>query len=88
VQGERDEFRAETPTSPWKAAARLWQTDVWLLENPEIAKLLRDDLELRPVFFGVDGEPIDALASAVAAPIESPDDPRVPLKVGGRELGE
>src|SRR2546421_3299000 len=55
---------------------------------PEIAKLLRDDLELRPVFLGVDGEPLDALASAIAAPIESPDDPRVPLKVGGRELGE
>src|SRR6202030_2191813 len=39
---------------------------------PEIAKLIRGDLELRPVFFGVDGEPLDALASAVAAPIESP----------------
>ena len=54
----------------------------------EIAKLLSDDLELRPVFAGVGGEPVDALASAVAASIQSPDDPRVPLEVGGRELGE
>ena len=59
-------------------------------EDPiaEITKLLRDALELLPVFAGVDGEPLDALASTVAAPVEGPDDARVVLEVGGRELGE
>jgi hypothetical protein len=41
-----------------------------------------------PVFVGVDHEPLDALASAEAAPIEGPDGGWVPLEVGGRELGE
>src|SRR5258708_10630801 len=45
--------------------------------------------ERLPVLAGIRGELFDALASAVAATaVESPDDCRVPLEVGGRELGE
>ena len=59
-------------------------------EHPiaEIAKLRSDVLELLPVLARVCGEPFDALASAVDGAIEGPDDSRVPLEVGGQELGE
>ncbi len=54
----------------------------------EIAEFLRERLEFLPVLAGVRGELFDALASAVPPSIESPDDSRVVLEVGGRELGE
>ena len=45
-------------------------------------------LELLPVLAGVHGGSLDALASAVSAPIEAPDRGRVPHEVRGHELGE
>ena len=48
----------------------------------EVAKLLGDALELVPIFARVGDEPFDALASAVAARIEGPDESRVPAKSG------
>jgi hypothetical protein len=54
----------------------------------EIAELLRKRLERLTVPTHIRGELFDALASALDAAIESPDDCRVPPVVGGQELGE